>query len=124
MNDRPAFQFHTGQVVVTSDGALLGRVEAETETHLQLASDDDDRGEASPLWLSKQLVHAVEGERVTLGAPWSALHQGVLALPPEKQQEYGSLGRMNVNTERIEEIEERTSRDPTQPLDGERQPDN
>ena len=76
-----------GDEVVCSDGVPLGVVEGDEGTHVRVR-----RPERPPIvWVPKMLITEVSGGVVRLLLPRDDLHDGVIALSPSRQREYGTL---------------------------------
>jgi hypothetical protein len=81
-----------GDPVVCADDIVLGTVEADEGTHLRL------RRKAQPpvVWVAKSLVGSVEDGAVHLLLPRDDLHDGIIALPPARQREFGTLEALSL----------------------------
>lgn len=81
-----------GDTVVCADDVVLGVVEADEATHLRVR-----RAEHPPIvWVPKMLVAGVEPGVVRLLLPRDDLHDGVIALAPARQREYGTLESLSL----------------------------
>lgn len=81
-----------GDQVICADGVVLGTVEADEGTHLRV------RRVAQPpvVWVAKSLIARTDDATVHLLLPRDALHDGVIALPPARQREYGTLEALSL----------------------------
>lgn len=76
-----------GDQVICADGVPLGRVEGDEGTHLRVR-----RSAAPPLvWVPKSLIAGVEAGTVRLLLARDDLHDGIIALAPGRQREFGTL---------------------------------
>ena len=86
-----------GDRVVCADGEPLGVVEGDEGTHLRLR-----RPESPPtVWIPKTLIAGVSEGVVTVLLPRDDLHDGVIALPPSRQREYGTLEAISLLVRRL-----------------------
>ncbi len=86
-----------GDRVICSDGEPLGVVERDEDTHLRVR-----RPESPPIvWVAKSLIAGVSDGMVTLLLPRDDLHDGVIALPPGRQREYGTLETVSLLVRRM-----------------------
>jgi hypothetical protein len=81
-----------GHLVVGSDGIPLGVVEGDEDTHLRLRRPQ----EPSTVWVPKNLIARVTSSEVHLLLSRDDLHDGVIALPPARQREYGTLEALSL----------------------------
>ena len=82
-----------GDEVVCADGEPLGVVEADEGTHLRIRRPH----ERPPIvWVPKRVIGGRSDSTVRLLVHRDELHDGVIALPPARQREYGSLGALSL----------------------------
>jgi hypothetical protein len=89
----------TGDQVICADGVVLGTVEADEGSHLRL------RRAAQPpvIWVAKTLIASAEDGAVHLLLPRDDLHDGIIALPPARQREFGTLEALSLLVRRARE---------------------
>jgi hypothetical protein len=88
-----------GTPVICSDNVVLGLFEADEGTHYRVR-----RKTIPPLvWVAKFLVTDVSDGAVRLLLPRDDLHDGVIALSPARQREYGTLEAMSLLARRVRE---------------------
>ena len=101
MNEQIISQLRPGQTVISADGITVGRIDADSPTHVRVRTRAD--AQTDHLWLPKGMVRSVEGDTVHLNALRADLHEAVLSLPPGQQREFGTLG-LNVRIGRARGI--------------------
>lgn len=86
-----------GDCVVCADDVELGVVEGDEGTHLRIR-----RPERPPIvWVPKTLIAATAANVVRLMLPRDDLHDGVIALSPGRQREYGTLESISLLVRRL-----------------------
>ena len=81
-----------GDLVVCADDEPLGVVDGDEGTHLRLR-----REERPPsVWVPKSVIAHTSGGIVRLLLGREDLHDGVIALPPARQREYGTLESLSL----------------------------
>ncbi len=87
-----------GDRVVCADGEELGLVDGDEGTHLRVRR----QGGATPfVWVPKTLIDRTAGGEVHLLLPRDDLHDGVIALSPSRQREYGTLEALAMLVRRV-----------------------
>jgi hypothetical protein len=82
-----------GDEVVCADDEPLGVVEADEGTHLRVRRPR----EYPPLvWIPKRIIADRRDGVVRLIVNRDELHDGVIALPPARQREYGTLEALSL----------------------------
>jgi hypothetical protein len=82
-----------GDLVVCADEEPLGTVEADEGTHLRVRRPY----EQPPLvWIPKRIIAGRSDGVVRLIVNRDELHDGVIALPPARQREYGTLEALSL----------------------------
>ncbi|MFN8556303.1 MAG: DUF2171 domain-containing protein [Dehalococcoidia bacterium] len=91
-----AVEAAVGDLVLCADGEPLGRVDGDEGTHLRVR-----RAEHPPLvWTPKSLITDVSDHVVHLLLPRDDLHDGVIALTPSRQREFGTIATLSLLVER------------------------
>ncbi len=86
-----------GDQVVCADDEPLGVVEADEGTHLRVRRPH----EQPPLvWVPKRIIAGRSDGVVRLIVNRDELHDGVIALPPARQREYGTLEALSLAVRR------------------------
>jgi len=86
-----------GDLVVCADDEPLGTVEADEGTHLRVRRPH----ELPPLvWIPKRIIASRTEGVVRLLVNRDELHDGVIALPPARQREYGTLEALSLAVRR------------------------
>lgn len=91
MNESSKGEPAPGQVVVSADGVVIGRVESNAGTHLGVRLNDPAGG-TGHIWLPAEMVDSVEEDTVRLNVNRADIHEAVLGMPPARQREFGTLG--------------------------------
>lgn len=87
-----------GDQVVAADGEPLGVVEGDEGTHLRIHRPESPQ----TVWVPKTLIARTEGGIVELLLPRDDLHDGVIALSPARQREYGTLESLSLLVRRMQ----------------------
>jgi hypothetical protein len=95
-----------GTVVICADGVPLGTVVADEGGFLRVHRD----GVPPTVWVTKEFIEpgGAEGE-VHLILNRDDLHDGVIALPPARQREYGTLEALSLLARRARAARARSS---------------
>src|SRR5687768_632329 len=91
--------FAPGAIVVSADGVPLGTVESVEGGFLRL------RRHSTPpiVWVNAELVAGSSGNEIHLILDRDDLHDGVIALTPARQREYGTLESLSLLARRNRE---------------------
>ena len=109
MNHQPMSEPHQADtpapasaiVVVCADDVVLGTVEADEGSHLRLRRSSPP----SPAWVAKSLIAYATPDSIRLLVGRDDLHDSVLALPPARQREYGTLEAVSLLARKAREAQ-------------------
>lgn len=76
-----------GDSVLCADGVSLGVVEADEQSHIRIHRAESPQ----TIWAPKFAIDRIEDGVIRLALDRDDLHDGIIALPPARQREYGTL---------------------------------